>query len=81
MSSEKTREWSSYLASIREDQIDDQLVKKTQAFFNSDRYAHTKRHYTAQDVASLKSSLDLVTPAHYMSQKLYSGFRKAFEKG
>lgn len=80
MNVDKSLEWGEYLASIRGDQVNDELLKKTEAHFNSKRYNFTKRHYTAADVASLKSSLDIVTPAHYMSQKLYKDLRTSFEK-
>jgi len=73
-------EWGEYLANIRGDNHDQQTLVKTEKHMTSHRYAHTKRHYTANDVSALKSSIDLVTPAHYMSQKLYKQLRTTFEK-
>ncbi len=49
-------------------------------WWGSTRWTHTKRNYQAKDVASLRSSMDLVTPSHFLSQKLYGLLRKNFEQ-
>ena len=40
-----------------------------------------KRNYSAKDVASLKNSIDLIHPSHYLSKKLYYLLRKNFYEG
>ena len=47
-------------------------------WFKSERFAHLKRHYNAKDVASLRPSIPLVTPSHYLSRKLYNMLRANF---
>jgi isocitrate lyase len=50
-------------------------------WWSGERWKHTKRNYKASDVASLRSSIDLVTPSHYLSKKLYWTLRSSFETG
>jgi isocitrate lyase len=50
-------------------------------WFKHDRWKYTKRNYKPSDVASLRGSIDLVTPSHYMSKKLYWTLRHNFEAG
>ena len=46
-----------------------------------ERWRHTKRHYKPSDIVPLRSSLEFVTPSHYMSKKLYWTLRNNFEVG
>lgn len=48
-------------------------------WWKTDRWRFTKRLYKGADVASLRSSIDLVTPSHYLSKKLYWTLRNNFE--
>ena len=73
-------EWGTFLASIRHDEANAELAKRTEKWMNSKRFNFTKRHYTAQDVANLMSSIDIVTPSHYLTQKLYKLLRENFDK-
>ncbi len=45
------------------------------------RYSQTTRHYKAEDVAAISSSIELVTPSHYTCQKLYKNLRECFATG
>jgi isocitrate lyase len=49
-------------------------------WWKQDRWVHTYRNYTAADVATLRGSIDLITPTHYLSKKLYWMLRKNFEQ-
>jgi len=79
LSSDATSEWGHYLEKMRTDQHTTELSSKVEKWFNSKRFTHIKRHYTANDVANMMSSIDVVTPAHYMTQKLYKLLRENFE--
>jgi len=49
------------------------------SWWKSDRWQYTKRLYKPSDVASLRGSIELVTPSHYLSKKLYWTLRQNFE--
>lgn len=51
----------------------------TYRWWRQDRWKHTKRTYKPSDVASLRGSIDLVTPSHYLSKKLYWTLRQNYE--
>lgn len=65
---------------MRGDSHNEELTKRVEAHFTSKRYNFTKRHYTAQEVANLMPSLDVISPAHYLSQKMYKLLRNNFDK-
>jgi isocitrate lyase len=52
-----------------------------QRWFNSERWEGKIRGYTANDVAKLRSSIDLVTASHYTSKKLYKLLREYQKMG
>jgi isocitrate lyase len=72
----------SFLSVHRNVDLDLQTVEKDiEQWWTGERWAHTRRNYSAKDVAALRPSIDLVTPTHYLSKKLYWTLRKSYELG
>lgn len=57
----------------------EKVTKQIEEWWQSERWMYSKRNYGPKDVAVLRHSLDLVTPSHYTSKKLYSLLRGNFD--
>ena len=57
------------------------LEKSIQEWWATSRFKHTKRPYTAKQVASLRGSVQDVPASAFTAKKLYNLLRSSFEKG
>jgi isocitrate lyase len=58
-----------------------ELEKSVQQWFASPRFRHTKRPFSAQQVASMRGTIQDVPASSFTAKKLYSMLRGSFEKG
>jgi len=57
------------------------LEKSIEQWWSTPRFKHTKRPYSAKQVASLRGTITDVPASLYTAKKLYSMLRTGFEKG
>lgn len=57
------------------------LTNEISQWFASPRFKHTKRPYTAAQVASLRGTIQDVPASGYTAKKLYGMLRTGFERG
>ena len=57
------------------------LEKSIEQWWSTPRFKHTKRPFSAKQVASLRGTIQDVPASTYTAKKLYSMLRTAYEKG
>ncbi len=72
---------SSEAAVLAEEKALEQEIKSIQEWWGTSRFKHTKRPYSAKNVAVLRGTISTKPMSAFTSTKLYNMVRASFEKG